>query len=82
VGFVFTFHQGEVHIIIKALLPLIAAIKYKLEHASGEQFGEQMAQVYKACKQELSRPTKQAKADSKNHRSIADGSQSKPSRSR
>ena len=53
--------------IIKALLPLIAAIKYKLEHVSGEQFGEQMAQVYKACKEELSRPTKQVEADSKNH---------------
>jgi len=61
------FNQGEVHVIIKALLPLIAAIKYKLEHVSGEQFGEQMAQVYKACKEELSRPTKQVEADSKNH---------------
>ena len=35
---------------IKALLPLIAAIKYKLDHVCGEQFGEQIAQVYKACK--------------------------------
>ena len=50
---------------IKALLPLIAAIKYKLDHVCGEQFGEQIAQVYKACKEELNRPEKSAKADAK-----------------
>ena len=47
---------------IKALLPLIAAIKYKLDHVCGEQFGEQIAQVYKACKEEIKRPQPPAKA--------------------
>lgn len=49
---------------IKALLPLIAAIKYKLDHVCGEQFGKQIAQVYKGCKEEISFPQSPAKADS------------------
>lgn len=60
---------------IKALLPLIAAIKYKLDHVCGEQFGEQIAQVYKACKEELNRPEKSARAAAKAAESESCGNQ-------
>ena len=40
--------------IVKALLPLIAVIKFKCDGHHGELFGKDIATVYKACKQELS----------------------------
>lgn len=51
--------------LIKALLPLIAALKYKCDNHEGEYFGQQVAQVYKACKEEIKRPQPQAKAGEK-----------------
>jgi len=47
---------------IKALLPLIAALKYKCDNHEGEYFGQQIAQVYKACKKEINLPQKQVEA--------------------
>lgn len=49
---------------IKALLPLIAALKFKYDHSNGEVFGKQIAQAYKACKEEVNSPPNPAKADS------------------
>lgn len=53
--------------LIKALLPLIAALKFKDNGHRGEHFGQEIANVYKACKAEISRPPKPAEADSKSH---------------
>ncbi len=55
-------NQGEVHMIIKALLPLIAALKFKYDGLQGQHFGKEIAQVYKACKEELKLHQKEAKA--------------------
>ncbi len=38
---------------IKALLPLIAVMKFKYDGLQGQHFGKEVAQVYKACKEEL-----------------------------
>jgi hypothetical protein len=51
--------------LIKALLPLIAVFKYKYDGLDGKCFGKQIAQVYKACKEELNRPQYQVKAAEK-----------------
>jgi hypothetical protein len=51
--------------LIKALLPLIAALKFKDNGRRGEHFGQEIAQVYKACKEEIKRPQPQAKAGEK-----------------
>lgn len=40
---------------IKALLPLIAALKYQCDGYDGRHFGRQMALAYKNCKEELNR---------------------------
>ncbi|WP_313603912.1 hypothetical protein [Comamonas jiangduensis] len=40
---------------IKALLPLIAVFKFKCNGHEGQHFGQEVAQVYKACKEELQR---------------------------
>lgn len=50
---------------IKALLPLIAALKYKCDNHDGEYFGKQVAQVYKGCKKEISFPQSPAKVAEK-----------------
>lgn len=42
--------------LIKALLPLIAALKYQCDGYEGRYFGRQTALVYKSCKEELNRP--------------------------
>lgn len=39
--------------LIKALLPLIAVFKYKYDGLEGKCFGQQIAQVYKGCKEEI-----------------------------
>lgn len=41
---------------IKALLPLIAILKFKCDGHEGKYFGKQIAQVYKACKEEINPP--------------------------
>lgn len=46
---------------IKALLPLIAVLKYKCDNHEGEYFGQQVAQVYKACKEEIRQAPNQTK---------------------
>ena len=38
---------------IKALLPLIAVFKFKCDGHQGQHFGQEIAQVYKACKEEF-----------------------------
>lgn len=48
--------------IIKALLPLIAALKFKDNGHRGKHFGQEIAQVYKACKKEINLPESLAKA--------------------
>ena len=50
---------------IKALLPLIAVIKFKCDGHHGELFGKEIATVYKACKEELNRPQHQVRAAGK-----------------
>jgi|GEM_PF-3135403 len=52
---------------IKALLPLIAVLKYKCDNHEGEYFGQQIAQVYKSCKEEINLPQKQSVAAQPNH---------------
>lgn len=42
--------------LIKALLPLIAVFKFKCDGHHGQHFGQEVAQVYKACKKELNQP--------------------------
>lgn len=39
--------------LIKALLPLIAVLKFKCDRYHGEMFGKEIATVYKACKEEI-----------------------------
>lgn len=41
--------------LIKALLPLLAVFKFKCDAHHGQHFGREIAQAYKACKEELQR---------------------------
>ena len=50
--------------IIKALLPLIAVLKFKYDGLQGQHFGKEVAQVYKACKEEL-RPSPDSPTNTK-----------------
>ena len=53
--------------LIKALLPLIAALKFKHDGHEGKYLGKQIAQTYMACKKELSPPQRQAEAGPTSH---------------
>lgn len=36
---------------IKSLLPLIAVFKFKCDHHHGQHFGQEIARIYRACKE-------------------------------
>ena len=51
--------------LIKALLPLIAVLKFKCDGMQGQHFGKEVAQVYKACKEEINLPQNSLKVAEK-----------------
>lgn len=52
---------------LKFLLPLIAAIKYKPVHNHGEQVGAEVAAAYLSCEKALKNPPRQEAAGSAAH---------------
>lgn len=52
---------------IKALLPLIAILKFKCDGHEGKYFGKQIAQVYQACKGEINQAPAKAQPAEPTH---------------